>query len=322
MPAEFEKGTFCTATPDGGLVVQIVLASVECPAQRIRLGYKLVSAVGVDGEAGWLTADLNPTTALAGNNVHPATIADVETGEVTAFPSSDPRVMAQVYRLGFNLLEDLHQQTNRSGTALFDDATRQKIREGDIHLVRAQWCAYFQTTDVSRFLQLIGVLYGHTIASGKTLVQIADHLGLSAEIFTDAASVNGVLLRKKHGEKQVLSVCFYDKRRRVADMRQGKSLLPAEMETVRDNVRFDITAHSLGIVAIAKEARRHLRALIKQGSRLGEEWRERFLDAEVKPTVWWLEKAVFVLAHRVRHGRLCRGSFAEWLLPHVIETVL
>jgi hypothetical protein len=131
-----------------------------------------------------------------------------------------------------------------------------------------------------------------------------------------------VLLRKRHGEKQVYSFSFYDKRRRVADMRQGRSLLPAEEATVRNNVRFDITAHSLGIVSIVKEARRRLRDLVERGSRLGEDWRERFLDGEVQATVWWLEHAIFVLSHRIRRGHLCRESFAEWLAPHSIETVL
>jgi hypothetical protein len=80
-----------------------------------------------------------------------------------------------------------------------------------------------------------------------------------------------VTLWKRHGKKTLFSFCFYDKRKRVADMRQGKSLLPAEAATIRENVRFDITAHGLGIVAIIKAARQRPQA--PSAARCGVAWR-------------------------------------------------
>jgi len=120
-----------------------------------------------------LQATFNPTTVLAGNNVHPVTLADPETGEFRAFPSSDLKVMARINRLGFDLLEELHQQVTQSKALLFDPSTRSSIRDGDIHLVRAQWCAYLPTPDVPSFLQTVGLMYDHAIAEGKGIIRIA-----------------------------------------------------------------------------------------------------------------------------------------------------
>src|SRR5271165_292408 len=57
-----------------------------------------------------LITEFNPTTMLAGNNVHPAAIVDPKTGALSEYPSSHPETMRQIYRLGFDLLEELHQQ--------------------------------------------------------------------------------------------------------------------------------------------------------------------------------------------------------------------
>jgi hypothetical protein len=320
-PRHPSKGTFWRPAADGGGEAQIVLALVEEPAQRVMLRYQLVRAAA--GASGWLNCTFSPTTILAGNNVHPATIANPKTGEICAYPSSQPGVMEQVYRLGLDVLEELYQQATIPNGPLFHPNTAAAIKAGEFRLIRAQWCAYIPTPDVLKFLQLIGVLVGHTIGRGKGLIQIADHLGFEAKAFREKDAVNGVTLWKRHGKKTLFSFCFCDKRKRVADMRQGKSLLPAEAATIRENVRFDITAHGLGIVAIIKAARRRLRLLQERGVALpGGDWTEDFLRRDIEPSARLLQRAVFILSLRLERGLLVRRSFAEWLVPHMIRDVL
>jgi hypothetical protein len=320
-PGDSSKGTFWRPASDGGGDAQIVLVLVEEPTQRVVLRYQLLQAAA--GASGWLTCTFNPTTILAGNNVHPATIANPKTGEICAYPSSQPRVMKQVYRLGLDMLEELYQQATSSSGALFHPKTAAAIKAGEFRLIRAQWCVYLPTPDVPKFLQLIGVLVGHTIGRGKGLIQIADHLGFEAKTFIENDDVTGVMLRKRHGKKTLFSLSFYDKRKRVADMRQGKSLLPAEDATIRENVRFDITAHGLGIVAIIEAARKRLELLQQRGIVLpGGDWTEDLLSGEVEPSARLLQRAIFVLSHRLESGMLVRRSFAEWLVPYMIRDVL
>ncbi len=326
-PADRSKGTSWRPGADGGGEAQIVLYRVDQPAQRVRLDYKLVRAAGDGSTSGWLTADCNPTTILAGNNVHPATIADPEIGDIRAYPSSDLTVMRKMHRLGFNLLEDLCQQVMSADRPLFHPDTRALIDSGAIHLIRVQWCAYLPTTDVPRFLQRLTALTGHHISRGKGLIHLADHLGFSFEPHKHERKktddLTGVTLKKKHGNKPLWSLVFYDKQKRIADMKQGKTLAPAELATIRENVRFDITAHSEGVIAIVKAARNRLRRMLKRGIvRPGNGWIRRFLSAEVKPTVWWLERAILILSHRLEQRVLVRRSFAKWLVPYMINDTL
>jgi hypothetical protein len=327
-PADSSKGTLWRPTPGGGGEAQIVLARVDEPAQQVRLSYKLVRAAGEDPESGWLTAEFNPTTILAGNNVHPATIADPETGVVSPYPSSDLTVIRQMHRLGFNLLDELRQQAMGTKHSLFRRNTSSAIDSGDFHLVRTQWCAYLPTPHVPQFLQVLTALTGHHIRRGTGMIHLADHLGFSFVKFRHEKTddLTGVLLKKKHGKKPLFSLNFYDKRKRIADMKQGKTLLPAEVATIRENVRFDITAHSEGVIAIAEAARRHLKASGLMEERGGVppegDWIEDFLSGEVEATAWWLEGAIFVLSHRLKDGPLVRTSFAEWLVPYMINNIL
>src|SRR5271166_1021984 len=185
--------------------------------------------------------------------------------------------------------------------------------------------AYLPTSDVWKFLQVVGTLYGHTISKGKALIQAANYVGLSFDLYPKAKiePVSGVMLIKKHGKKSLFSLVFYDKRKRIAQMKQGKSLLPAEATTIRENVRFDITAHSLGIEAIVREAQARLKLLSEHGVGFpGEAWVRSFRTEEVKPTARLLQRAIFVLSHRIEDGVLVRRSFAKWLAPRMIRRVL
>jgi hypothetical protein len=322
-PGETSQGTVWTPRLDGGCEASIILAVVDQPVQRVCLKVKLTRSFSEVGTTHRLEVDYNPTTIMAGNNVHPATIAD-HTGKAKLYPSSHPKVMRQIYRLGFNLLEDLCQQVSGDSAPLFHPDTRKGIEAGEIHVVRAQWAGYLPTPDVPQFLQLMGILFGHTIAKGTGLMQIADHLGFCAEIFkcSDGLTLSGVLLKKKHGEKPLFSLSLYDKRKRVADMRQGKSLLRPEQETILNNVRFDITAHSEGVLAIVAAAKKSLKRLLKQGIDLGGAWGQAFLANCPKAGVWWLERAIYILSYHSSRGQVARKSFSTWLVPHVLRDML
>ena len=130
------------------------------------------------------------------------------------------------------------------------------------------------------------------------------------------------MLIKSHGKRPLVSLVFYDKRQRAADMKQGKSLSAQETATIWDNVRFDITLHSAGIVALVGEARRWLDKVIAIRPCFGRAWREQFLAGDPKPSLWFLERAVFILSFRVKSGELQRRSFSAWLVPYMIEKVL
>ena len=63
--------------------------------------------------------------------------------------------------------------------------------------------------------------------------------------------------------------------------------------------------------------------MLKRGIvRPGNGWIRRFLSAEVKPTVWWLERAILILSHRLEQRVLVRRSFAKWLVPYMINDTL
>jgi hypothetical protein len=317
-----DKGTYWRALANGGVHAQIALVSVHEPAQRIYLTYKLEQPAYADSSS--LIAEFNPTTILAGNNVYPAAIADPITRALGEYPSSHPETMQQIYRLGFDLLEELHDQATTGAERLYQPTTAAAIRSGDFHLIRAQWSAYLPT-DVPTFLQVVGTLYGHSISKGKALIQAANYVGLSFDLYPKAKiePVSGVMLIKKHGKKSLFSLVFYDKRKRIAQMKQGRSLLPAEATTIRDNVRFDITAHSLGIEAIVKAAQARLKLLSERGVRFPDgAWVRSFRTEEVKPTARLLQRAIFVLSHQIEDGLLVRRSIAKWLVPRMIRHVL
>ncbi len=323
MPGSKSEATVCTQRADGGVAARIVLEVEECPAQRVCLEFTLVDGFGHYPAS--LEATFNPTTILVGNNVHPATIADSKTGEIRRFPSSDPKVMQRINRMGFDLLEELSRQATKTAASLFHPDTRALIQRGDVHVVRAQCCAYLPTPDVPKFLQTIALMYDHAIAEGKAIVRIANHLGLSFCYFPNGGEpddTTGVMMVKAHGNKPLFSLVFYDKRKRVADTKQGKSLSPEESATVRDNVRFDITLHSAGIVTIVGLARRRLQRLMSVLPSFGAAWRKEFLAGEPASSVWFLERAVFILSQQVRDEALTRRSFSEWLVPYMTEEVL
>jgi len=296
----------------------IVLSLVDQPEFRIRVEVKLV--VAKDDSKAWLTVEYNPTTMSVGSNLHPAAFVDPETGQENKFPSSDWAAMSRAFRLGFEFLDAM------AGGTLFDADTRFAIERGDIHLVSAQWAAAKPARDIFVFLQLMCVIYGQTIARDSGIVSNSTYLGLKFTPYTDPEThlVNGVMFRKFHGTKPQFSTSLYDKRVRLQQTHQSLDALTApEKKTVNQSVREDITAHSEGILTIVKAAQRKLAAMGAAGLKFFDFIApEIFLTEEPKATVWWLQRAIFVLSHRKKEGRRERFSFATWLVPFIERQVL
>jgi len=334
-PIIFENGTYkpvyannedpttgCSWTwaEKGGGTGQLILKLVDEPEFRIRVWVQL--KVAKDDSEAWLTVDYNPTTLLVGNNIHPAFVKDFDTGEVRPYPSSDWGAMKRVFRLGFDFLEGV------AGMTLFEGKAKQAIERGEVHLVRVQWATAKRVKNISQFLQLICVIYGQTIARGQGIISNATHLGLEFEPYPDLEThlVNGVKFRKLYGTKPLFSVSLYDKGASLEQKHQSlESLSVAEVKTVNGTVREDITAHSEGILLIVKAAQRKLRDLGADDLKLFDFISpEVFLAEEPRPTVWWLQRAIYVLSHyRYRQkGELKRVSFGRWLVPYAENDIL
>ena len=231
----------------------IVLSRCDEPAQRINVAYKLVGSRD-NVLVSWLTAEQNPTTMLVGNNVFPATQADAATGEFFSNTSSHSKALKAALCSGFQFLTETYRQVLNTQEELFSTGTLGRIIHGDFSLARVQWAAYLPAADRVRFLQLITILYGQTIAQDKEVISLATRLDLISVPYPDPDNhlVTGVMLIKRHGKKYVSSVVFYDKRERIAQMHQGKTLTVQEAEAIHGHVRIDITAHAEGIVALSK----------------------------------------------------------------------
>jgi hypothetical protein len=306
----FESKRGCTA--------DLILYDPESPAQQKHAEIKV--AAGHKGS--WLTIDLCPTTFIAGNNIHPATFRNLATGNAYDTASSAPASMQPMFRLPFNLLEQIHAQLPAESEELFDPLTKAAIGTGDIHIIRAQWAACLQT-DVARFIQTIPTICGHVIAQGKTVIDIAHHLKVKFDFLeTTNGRVPGVLFRKKHGKKPLFSVSMYDKDIQIHRMKQGRSITPEEKATAKSAVRVDMTAHSLGIEAIARAAQAKLKALPEGNETLDGLRQGKFSEVEPASTIWWLERAVFVLSHWMIDDTVKRSTFARWLVPYLLRDIL
>lgn len=322
FPVRGPSGLEFSQRLDGGCEGAIVLSPDQRSTNWMRISFKLVRGRGSEA---WLTAECNPTTLLAGNNVHPATFADDETGCFDRYPSSAPRAVAGLLRICFRVLDDLIGQVTNSSESVFDVATRRSIEGGDVHVVRAQYCVYLPCRDVPRFLQLMAVMFVQTIGDGGGIVSLADVLGLECKLYThpETHQVTGILLIKKQGKNPLFSLVFYDKDVRLRQMRQRSSLPVEQAATVTENVRFDITLHSLGIKEVVRRARKWLKEIAAADRDFCAGWREAFASGEPESTALFLRRAIYILSHRrERGGEFVRRSFAEWLVPHMLREVL
>ena len=310
-----------TNTGDGGGRGQIVLAWADQP--RLRVTVKVKFVVAKDGSEAWLTVDYNPTTLKVGNNVHPAAFIDPTTGVIDNCPSSSWAAMTRDFRLGFAFLEAMSE----TGSLLFDADTRQLIERGHFHLERVQYAAAKDVPNVTDFLQVGTVIYGQTKARGRGIVNNAKDLGLSFKPYAhpdpDEDRLSGFTLQKKHGETLHVSVLFYDKLVRQQQVHQAGILSLVEAQTVDQSVREDITAHSSFIQYIAEAAQKKLRRISAADRKFFDLISpEEFLQGTPQPTVWWLQRAIYLLSHRRVQGRWLRYSFATWLVPFVEQQLL
>jgi hypothetical protein len=321
------KGTQLIGRPGSERAAQIVIAPVDQSEQHIFNKFAVVpNGKWAPGKPRFfLECEGNPTSLLSGNNILPVTIANPQTKAVEPYPSSAPRVMITMNRVLFRYLEDIAAQITGNETGLFEEQTRRAITGGDFVIVHNQWCCYFPA-DVSRFLQIISAIFhprAGTVTGGFTT--LAKQMGLIFDDVLDERSgrVRAVLLEKRHGKNSAWSAVFYNKHTRVASMRQGKTLQPDERDLIANNVRFDMTAHTVGIMRIIEKAMDYLRLHQKLFVQPLERWRlERLISGTPKPTARWLEAAVFILSHRLDQDQMRRGSFEDYLVPFFLNDVL
>jgi hypothetical protein len=265
-PANPDQGTQLLAHAGSLVAAQIVLAPYDEPSQYIVVQYSVVHSLRDEDQTASRDAEPeplylfqvsgNPTTIVTGSNVSPVTVPDPQSGVTPQFPSSSRRVMRPFHRVLFDFLDEVARQVTGSGRSVYWSRTRRLIDEENFDVVRAQYCCYLPVEDVPLFLQFMTLIFSQRIAMGDGVITIAEHLGLRFRAFTDEEThrVVGVLFEKRHGKNSVFSVTFYDKRKRVALMRQGKTLTEAEADIVVNNVRVDMTLHGPGIVQMIGEA--------------------------------------------------------------------
>ncbi len=181
--------------------------------------------------------------------------------------------------------------------------------------------------NVTDFLQVGTVIYGQTKARGRGIVNNAKDLGLRFKPYAlpdpDDDRLSGFTLQKLHGQTLHVSVLFYDKLVRQQQVHQEGILLLVEAETVDGSVREDITAHSSFILTIVVAAREKLANMSEADRKFFDFLSpDQFLQGTPRPTVWWLQRAIYVLSHWRQQGRSVRYSFATWLVPYVEQEVL
>jgi len=324
--AKSGSGSFCVAKADGSREGRIALKPMD-PAKRnkrTRVSFKLYKG---RGDQGWLTLGWNPTTMIAGDNVHPASVPNAQTGEIVRWPSSAKDTLTPFFRLGFVALEGFFQQAMDTKEPLFDQSTRESIQEGAAHIVRTQLAGYLPTPDVPEFLKGLGVLYGQTIASGKGISNLAKFQGLVFEkpyVEASSGEVTSILVIKPQGKKPSISVLFYNKEARLRQIRQRKGLPEPKAATVKKNARLDMTLHSLGVKAVVRRARGRLKEMLKEDPDIFRRFPDLadFLTRKEGSTVWALERAIRILSLHHRGGKYFRYSFADWLVPYILQDVL
>jgi hypothetical protein len=175
-------------------------------------------------------------------------------------------------------------------------------------------------------LQLLTVVYDPTIARRSGIISNATHLGLDfrPHIDPETHEVTGVLFRKLHGKKLVISVSLYDKWVSHKEKQQDPSLLTeAHVKTMKESVREDVTLHSEAIILLGKKAQSQLRSWGKEGLEFFDFLApEEFLAREPKANIWCLQRSIYIVSHHRQRGKLERFSFGVWLVPYVEDDVL
>jgi hypothetical protein len=330
-PDNPSRGTqLLSSGPGSACVAQIVFAPADEPEPHISVRCALIKNSTHEKRWGEYTFEVqvnDPTALLTGNSVLPATIADRDTGNIP-FPSSARPVNAIMNRLPFEFLATLHQQITGRDDALFDAMTAGAIKRGEFTIVRIRWHCNLSVENGERFFQLLALAFGHTISTPDGIHDLATHLGLRFRIRTDPEShrVTSVVFEKRRGKNSVYTIEFnHTKKAVVRRLFPGG---PPDPETALDlgTVRLAITAHGPAIIDMGEEAQDALKNYRKRPPKFLEAHlpTEQFLERTPEQNAWWLERAIQVLAFR-RTGELVRArraTFAEWLVPKMIDHVL
>lgn len=313
--------------PGSACVAQIVFAPPYQPEHHIALRCALTknptrARIGFDNS---FQVQFNPTALLTGNSVLPATIADRDTGDIP-FPSSALEVNEIVNRLAFEFLATIHQQITGRSDGLFDAMTAGAIKRGEFSIVRKGWHCYLPVESGERFFQLLTLTFGHTITTSDGIVDLATHLGLRFRIRTDPEShrVTSVVFEKRRGKNSVYTIEFNHMKKAVAQRPSRRDMTDPDKALVLGTVRLAITAHGPAIIEMGVKAQDALKDY-RRGSPgfLAQLPTKQFLERTPEQTAWWLERAINVLALRKKTSRVVRrASFAEWLVPEMIDEVL
>jgi len=321
-----DKGTQLIGRAGAERAAQIALAPVDQPAQHIYAKFAVIP----NGKAAagdplfFLEGEGNPTSLVAGNNVLPVTSRNPTSEQLERYPSSAPRMMTTLNRVLFRFLEDIAGQVTGSTAGLFGSATRRAIESGDFAVVHIQWCCYLRA-DPSRFSRVLVALFAPPMATEVGFSSLARQMGLRFDHVLDERSTRVIAaqLEKWYGKNSAWSATAYNKRARVGKMRQGKTLDSDEEELIDSNVRFDMTAYRPAIMEIIGDARRFLKRCRQTFPTFLEDNRAKeFLSKTPDATARWLEFAVYILSHRPVAGKMQRGSFADYLVPKVLDEVL
>ncbi len=253
VPATTPGGSSWVERPDGGCHGRLVLSAVDDGDRRVYVGFKLIRERG--GKRSRLTLTFNPTAMLTGADVHP-TLASAKTGAMTPFPSSAPRVMQEMFRLGYLFLESLQRLLTNSNDALFDAESKKAIRDGDFQIARVQWGADLMTPDPDRVLQLLTIMYSLWFSGDASAIQLATYLGLTLKSDPDAKTneIRAVRLRKRHGGKTLYTLKFSH-----GDGNGREAAPAAETTAPSRRLRLEITVHPDGMTQIVSKARERLR---------------------------------------------------------------
>ena len=166
------------------------------------------------GRSGLAHPPVKSISIVAGDNVHPASLPNAQTGDTSLCPSSARDSLGQFFRLGFVLLEELWRQARGSSERLFDRATWERIDDGEVRVVRASF-AVSPGPRCSEFLKGLAVLFGQTIACGRgrRRPRAAAGPGVREAALRRAgfSEVTGVTVIKRQGKKPSLSAVFFNR---------------------------------------------------------------------------------------------------------------
>jgi hypothetical protein len=318
---DLASGCSWTEAGEVGGIGQVVLSPVGQSLARVRVRVKLV--VAKNDKTARLIVEHDPTTMTIGMNYHPAAFIDPATEQPVFCPSSNWLAMGRAFRLGLEFLAVVAKRN------LFDKFTLRAIARGDFDLVRVQWAAWKPVKSAPQFLQLLTVVYDPRIARGSGIISNATHLGLEFDprINRDTHRLDGVRIRKFHGNKLVFSVRFRLDDEEVRLDRPNSSvdylLTEAQAMMVKQSVREEITVCPEGIEIFVEKAQRTLKSWGEEGLKFFDFLSpEIFLSEEPQATLWGLQRSAYILSHQRRGGGLTRFSFGSWLVPYIETDVL